>query len=195
MIYLSKELEIEFKNVINYTQFQQLIHFFLIDEKDFFTQSNEYFDTNDFLLKKQLAALRIREKNDTFELTLKTPAPVGLYEYNQLISPEEVEQMLSTSQIPAGLVKDKLQKLGIPLEKLQSFGKITTNRAEIHYKNGLIVLDHSFYLGHDDYEIEYEVTDYELGKEAFHQLLKQLNIPIQKADNKIARFYKRRFTI
>ena len=53
---MSKEVEIEFKNMVDKEQFQQLLQFFHIDDDQFFTQSNEYFDTDDYLLKKKHSA-------------------------------------------------------------------------------------------------------------------------------------------
>lgn len=193
MMRMKKEVEIEFKNMVTTEQFKQLLQFFTIEDQQFFIQSNEYFDTADYLLKKKNSALRIREKNEQFELTLKTPAPVGLYEYNQMISATEVEEIRTKQLFPNGIVKSELEHLQLPLSQLQSFGKIVTKRAETNYKDGILVFDHSYYLDHEDYEIEYEVNDYDTGKVIFHQLLKQLNIPAQKADNKIARLFNRRF--
>ena len=190
---MSKEVEIEFKNMVDKEQFQQLLQFFHIDDDQFFTQSNEYFDTDDYLLKKKHSALRIRDKNGQFELTLKTPAPIGLYEYNQMISASEVAQIKTKQLFPDGIVKTELENIQLPLTQLQSFGKIVTKRAEVNYKDWLLVFDHSYYLDHEDYEIEYEVDDYDGGKLIFRQLLEQLHIPVMKADNKIARLFNRRF--
>ncbi|PKN89708.1 MAG: hypothetical protein CVU45_06280, partial [Chloroflexi bacterium HGW-Chloroflexi-7] len=61
-------------------------------------------------------------------------------------------------------------------------------KAEVEYAGGLLVLDHSQYCGKEDYELEYEVTDEVVGKEAFFTLLKERAIPIRPADKKIARF-------
>ncbi|MEH7347045.1 CYTH domain-containing protein, partial [Bacillus sp. JJ1532] len=55
------------------------------------------------------------------------------------------------------------------------------------------VLDHSYYLNKEDFEIEYEVSNREKGLEVFSELLLNLDIPIRKTDNKIMRFYKEKY--
>jgi uncharacterized protein YjbK len=53
-------------------------------------------------------------------------------------------------------------------------------------------LDHSIYLSEDDYELEYEVKNYQEGERIFLELLNQFKIPKRKTENKILRFYNRR---
>ncbi|MFK4998162.1 CYTH domain-containing protein [Bacillus sp. N9] len=69
---MTRQIEIEFKNSVSKDNFQQCLHYFCIKDADFFTQTNHYFDTADFTLKQQAAALRIREVEDQYEFTLKT---------------------------------------------------------------------------------------------------------------------------
>ena len=45
----------------------------------------------------------------------------------------------------------------------------------------------------EDYELEYEVTNFSTGQKIFIELLKTLNIPVRQTDNKIKRFYKAKF--
>jgi uncharacterized protein YjbK len=54
-------------------------------------------------------------------------------------------------------------------------------------------VDHSIYLNNEDYELEYEVENYQSGKEIFLELLKRLNIPERKTENKIRRFYRQKY--
>jgi uncharacterized protein YjbK len=85
-----------------------------------------------------------------------------------------------------------LEQLNISLTDLEYFGSITTKRAEIPYKAGLLVLDHSLYLNTEDYEVEYEVVDFQRGQLTFKELLEQYNIPLRVTLNKIARFYQQK---
>lgn len=80
--------------------------------------------------------------------------------------------------------------MDLAIEEIKLFGSLTTHRAELEYKHGLLVFDHSLYLGKEDFEIEYEVSDWEEGKRIFDQLMQTLNIPIKSTDNKISRLYK-----
>ncbi|MGM9923951.1 MAG: CYTH domain-containing protein [Bacillus sp. (in: firmicutes)] len=191
---MNQEIEIEFKNLLSYEEFQKLIRHFQIVPSDFAAQENHYFDTPDFALKKHGAALRIRHKNAKYVLTLKQPAAEGLLETHESLHAETAERMLETSAMIDGAISTILRtEFQIRPSDLQCFGTLATSRAETQYMGGTLVLDHSTYLSNEDYELEYEVSDYAEGKENFNNLLKQLNIPIRKTDNKIKRFYNAKF--
>jgi uncharacterized protein YjbK len=186
---LSQEIEIEFKNLLTKEEYFSLLNYFKIDESLFTFQENHYFDTNNFALKDRQSALRIRSKQDTYTLTLKTPLEEGLLETNQTLQKEEAEALLNDGVFPFGEVNNTLQSLGIPTKQLHYFGTLTTKRAEIEYKNGLLVFDASFYMNVEDYELEYEVKDYNAGQKRFLSLLEERNIPTRKTENKVKRFY------
>lgn len=188
---MSENIEIEFKNLLTEKEFKKLIAFFSFENKDFTKQVNHYFDTNLFALKSQGCALRIREKNGQYEMTLKQPATVGLLETNQIISKSAAEKMMDKGEIPHGTVRTALSAL-LDSGPVFYFGSLTTERAEKKYRNGLVVLDHSMYLATHDYELEYEAEDEVAGREIFMNLLSELNIPIRLTDNKIMRFYKQK---
>ena len=88
-----------------------------------------------------------------------------------------------------GVVKTQIKSLGIDVTNIVYFGSLTTDRAELSYQNGLLVLDCSSYLNTKDYEVEYEVSNREQGEPIFKSLLTELNIPNRKTNNKIQRFY------
>lgn len=184
---MPQNIEIEFKNLLTKEEFQKLQVFFHINDQDFTKQVNYYFDTPDFLLKEKQSALRIREKNNQFQLTLKQPNEIGLLETNQALSKEEAHALLKTGTFPDGPVQTILTDLQIDSNHLTNFGTLTTIRAETEYEGGLIVLDHSYYLNSDDYELEYEVSNIDSGKYIFEQLLKTQQIPVRKTHNKIYR--------
>lgn len=190
---MEQHIEIEYKNLLTKQDFKRLLQFFKIEPNQFFTQQNHYFDTKNFDLKSQASALRIREKNETFELTLKQPAAEGKLESNQTITKQEAEAFLSDGQFPDGAVQNIIKQAGLDPLIFKSFGTLRTDRAEISYRGGLIVLDHSYYAGKEDYELEYEVEDAQAGQKIFIELLETLNIPYQKTENKVKRFYQARF--
>lgn len=190
---MSQEIEIEYKNLLTKEEFSRIKTFFDFKTDDFKKQINHYFDTSDFYLKKQGYALRIREKDGNYELTLKQPAPTGLRETNQALSSSEAKEVMETNDLPKGPVKDALEGLAGNAEAFIYFGSLATNRAEKNYQDGLAVLDHSYYLNTEDYEIEFEVVDEKKGQEVFKSLLEQLQIPLRTTDNKIMRFYKRKY--
>jgi uncharacterized protein YjbK len=192
---MSQNIEIEFKNMLTEEEFLRLKTHFLIDSANFKKQINHYFDTPSFSLKDHHSALRIREKETEFEMTLKQPAAQGLLETNQQLSAAQAEEILSTGKLLDGEVKEAVCKLIHDADELHYFGSLTTERAEFDYKGGLLVLDHSYYLNTEDYEIEYEVTDETDGFRIFSEMLDELKIPVRTTDNKIKRFYTKKYSL
>lgn len=190
---MSQNIEIEFKNMLTQEEFQLLRIHFKIEPEQFKKQINHYFDTNSFSLKDKGSALRIREKGSSFEMTLKQPAEQGLLETNQMLTDRQAQDALSSGKLPEGEVKYAVTKLISDSNPLNYFGSLTTVRAEFEYKDGLLVLDHSYYLNTEDYELEYEVTNESEGYKVFSKLLDELKIPLRPTDNKIKRFYAKKY--
>lgn len=186
---LSQNIEIEFKNIVTNQEFEKLKAHFQVKDSLFFIQKNYYFDTPDFALKKNGSALRIRKKGNQYELTLKQPHPDGLLETNEDLHADSVEEIIKGGRIENKFIRSLIAEMGINPDTLEYFGSLTTNRAELEYDKGLIVLDHNYYLNTEDYELEYEVTNRLDGHVMFTNLLTELKIPIRKTDNKIKRFY------
>ncbi|PKR86772.1 CYTH domain-containing protein [Heyndrickxia camelliae] len=187
---MSSELEIEYKNLVTKEEFMKLVHEFNIQQKDMVIQQNYYFDTPSFDIKNQKSALRIRRKKGKYELTLKQPVINGNWETNEELEEDIAQQMIKTGKLPAGEVKNILINLHIPVDTLSCFGSLTTNRAEIRYLDGLLVFDHSSYLNKEDYELEYEVKDRNIGEQHFRELLERFFIPHRATENKVVRFYR-----
>ena len=179
--------------MITKQEFEKLMDFFQINEADFFLQENHYFDTPAFKLKENGSALRIRKKNNEYELTLKQPHADGLLETNENMSILEAEQMFRGEKLNNKTIHSLITEMNIDPQKIQYFGSLTTKRAEIEYEQGLIVLDHSWYLNNEDFELEYEVRNKEAGQKVFIALLENLQIPLRKTENKIKRFYKEKY--
>ncbi|MEH7129420.1 CYTH domain-containing protein [Neobacillus drentensis] len=190
---MTQNIEIEFKNMLTKIEYESLLKYFKISQSQIFSQENHYFDTPDFALKSNNSALRIRKKSGTYEMTLKQPANVGLLETNQVIGEEEVLMAIHQGILPTGIIRSLIEEYQISFSTIEYFGSLITERVELEYKQGLLVLDHSIYLSKEDYELEYEVEDYQFGEKIFLELLKQLKIPSRKTENKIVRFYKQKF--
>jgi uncharacterized protein YjbK len=174
-------------------EYNKMISHFQIQESQFFQQENHYFDTPKFDLKGTGSALRIRKKNKSFELTLKQPVPEGLLETNQALTEIEAKAAMEQNIIPNGQISKLISEMNINFNDIQFFGTLSTKRAEWEYEKGLLVLDYSTYLNTEDYELEYEVSDREIGHAVFLQLLTSLQIPVRKTENKIKRFYLRKY--
>ncbi|MDG5473002.1 CYTH domain-containing protein [Jeotgalibacillus sp. ET6] len=187
---MSQELEIEFKNLLTKEEFHLLCGHFQVSSQESIRQKNHYFDTPDFQLKKIHSALRIREKSEGYQLTLKKPVEKGILENHQWIDSQEASQMLEQGGLVQGEIAGLLEELKIPVQQIIYFGTLATERIEFPYKNGLLVLDHSTYLNKEDFELEYEAASYDEGQAIFKELLSTCKISAKKTDNKIERFYK-----
>lgn len=185
---MTKELEIEFKNMLTKEEYMRLLKDFSAFHSGPQTQHNHYFDTADFQLKKKLGALRIRHKQGRFECTLKIPAPIGHYEITDKLTREQARRMLELKTFEAPEVSLALQELEIPLTELETIGTLTTHRVEFDFLEGLLVIDHSEYNGLEDFELEFEVAEAETGQKRFLDFLQQQEIPERPADKKIVRF-------
>lgn len=183
-----QEIEIEFKNLLTEKEYEMLLHAYPFPKKGTW-QTNYYFETEDLNMSKKGAALRIREKNGTFRLTLKEPHPDGLLETHDVLSPEEARSFLDNKIIKKPNTAHQLEKLGINPFSLRYFGKLSTERRELKTRDCLLVLDYSQYNGLEDYELELEAPDIETGKAVFNEILAACGIEQRTTPNKIRRFF------
>lgn len=179
-------LEIEYKTLLNQDEFKRLESRFSHIKP--FIQTNYYFDTDNFDLKKHRMSLRVRTLSDRAELTLKIPQEVGNKEYNQDLPLQEAKSHVKTATIPEGKIKQLLLENEINLSQLKVLGHLTTTRRETQIPIGLLALDYNQYADHKDYELELEVTDAEQGKQDFDKFLADHNISFKYAKSKVARF-------
>ncbi|MHA6251708.1 CYTH domain-containing protein [Oceanobacillus sp. CAU 1775] len=186
---MAQEIEIEFKNLLTVSEFNHLLTE-LNFPKTADKQTNFYFETEDFRLKEKHSALRIREKNNKYTLTLKEPYETGLLETHDALTKQEATQWIEGTPVVKPHTSKQLEKLQIPVEDFKYFGSLETERREIKFQNVLLVLDYSKYNQQDDYELELEADDFTTGKRVFEALLSEYQIPVRDTPNKIARFFQ-----
>lgn len=179
-------MEIEFKNLLEESEYNQLMEHYNKKSSSVW-QANDYFDTPTFELRNHGAALRIREKKSGLVLTLKEPKDDGLLETHVSLSETEAEDLFQYGLIHSNEMKSQLENFNLS-SSLEHLGRLETERFEQQLEAGLLVLDKSRYLGVTDYELEFEVTDYATGKQAFEDLLQSNGIPQRQTKNKIVRF-------
>ncbi|MBN6093795.1 CYTH domain-containing protein [Staphylococcus saprophyticus] len=183
--------EIEFKQLLTQSQYQSIYKTYFQDVGTF-SQTNYYIDTPQFDLKANQSALRIRVKDDYNEMTLKIPAEVGLMEYNfETRVVPELNKSITTQILPAEII-EQLEKMDFDLNQLVILGALTTERLEKEVNGNLLVLDKSRYLAFEDFELEFEVDDYDEGFKQFKNILEQFNMQHEIPDNKVQRFFKRK---
>ncbi len=186
---MSESIEIEFKNLLVITEYEQLVREFSFTQADFYTQTNYYFDTSDHELRKKQLGLRIRLLPTKAEYTLKSPLKTGLLETTEVLTVKQANELLTKQKLPQeGPVAQKLKEFSIVTEQLLLIGSLTTKRAEKSVQNNnLIVLDENWYGSIHDYELEIEVCDSQSGEAYFSRFLKNHHIPRRRTKNKVVR--------
>lgn len=183
--------EIEFKQLLSQSQYQSIYNKYF-PEMQPFSQINYYIDTEQFDLRSHKSALRIRVKDDYYEMTLKVPAEVGLMEYNfETHVIPELNKELVANDLPLEIT-EQLNKMNVDVNQLVILGALTTSRLEKEVQGNLLVLDKSDYLNYQDYELEYEVEDYDDGLIQFKMILEAFDIKHETPENKVQRFFNRK---
>ncbi len=142
-------------------------------------QTNYYYSSND-----KNIGIRIRTVNDTNIFTMKVKD-----ENNNYV---EYEMQLDEISLDNKSVKEVLSRFH--QENPRPIGILKNKRLIYKMQYGELALDQSEYLGHIDYEIEYELYDHRYeGINEFLDLLKKYHITfIENLISKYARFIKRR---
>ncbi|AME08864.1 MULTISPECIES: CYTH domain-containing protein [Gemella] len=183
-----REKEIEFKNLLTEDEYQRLFTAFNLGEINTIINKNYYYDDNEKTLKKFGAALRLRFSGRKNEITLKTRKLKGNIEINVPIDNKlypNAPQVLSS--LPE-VIMAELKAMNVNIKTPLLFQKITTIRKELRLSQGLLVLDKTIFLNDVvDYELEFEVSDYNDGKLAFEKILREFNIIKRSTKPKIAR--------
>lgn len=185
---MSQEIEIEFKTIIQEKEFislKQSMPFTSTPVK----QINYYFETKQEDFKRSHSALRIREKNGTYTLTLKEPHKEGILETHDELTEAECAAWLNNTPVIKPHTHQQLSALGIQETDISYFGFLKTERYTYAVADLLYVLDKSEYNQQLDYELELEATDYTIGEQAFHKIIQQYNITEQQPVTKIERFF------
>lgn len=191
MFLVATNNEIEFKQLLSQSQYQSIYNKYF-PEMQPFSQINYYIDTEQFDLRSHKSALRIRVKDDYYEMTLKVPAEVGLMEYNfETHVIPELNKELVANDLPLEITK-QLNKMNVDVNQLMILGALTTSRLEKEIQGNLLVLDKSDYLNYQDYELEYEVEDYDDGLIQFKMILEAFDMKHETPENKVQRFFNRK---
>ena len=182
---MQKGTGVEFKSLLTPEEYERLFQMFTGNQTD--VQTNHYFDTPRFSLKALDTSLRVKER-ESLELFMKRKKGYSINELSLPITREQLEEIRETGVIPFPEFQSELTPL-IGDQKLINFLSLSTHRLFLQYKNGILFIDKSEYLGVIDYEIEYEATSYHQGKKEFIELINELNIHYKKSDKKLKRAF------
>lgn len=172
-------VETEYKLLVNKEDFEKLSA--LYPNKTFIQQINTYYDTKDMQLRNMKCAMRIREKNNQFLFTLKTPVPNGHLEHECYVDKNDSDVFNEPN------IKNLLDKLGIT-EELVMITNLKTKRAVVNTGKAELCFDINEYNGFIDYEIEYEETIDHDGISEFNKILAEASLHYESnCKSKIAR--------
>ena len=177
---MTKNIEIEFKSAITEDVYESLLKKFDL-ENNIFKQTNYYFDTDDFQLNQKKVVLRIRRKKESFyKVTLKSQSEQGAFESHVLLTEDQAKNMIQNGF----QTKDFFDDVDVFVTYK---AELDNYRVSTPFECGTLFLDRCEYYGVTDYEIEYEVDDYDEGFEVFQQFLKDYQIEYTPAKRKSER--------
>jgi uncharacterized protein YjbK len=183
---MSNAIEIEAKALVKKEDYEKLVKRFAGAKS--YEQTNYYIDNEEGLLRKEGVALRIREKEGLYEMTLKTPLSEGLLEKNCSWTKERFEGFMKKGQFPDGDIKRFLTMLDVDVSTLKVLASLTTKRIDIDYEGGKLSLDENHYSGLVDYEIELEHNSMIDATKYLKELFDEEKIPFElNAKTKVSR--------
>lgn len=151
-------IEIESKVLIDEDSYNKLLNIFKDKISSTYNQTNYYLETNDYSLRKHQIALRIREKLNNYEITLKTPLSEGSYETTNQITKEQFLELKNNNTFPECEIKDQIIRLGLDFEisDLHIITSLLTIRSDIKHPTGTFSIDKNKYGSAIDFELEKE---------------------------------------
>lgn len=170
-------LEIEYKTLLDLESYERLQHAW--NFSDGVKQVNIYLDTPDDALLKQKQMCRLRF-TDIIEFTLKTPQEDGVLEHEILLDSFDI----TTNESITNLLLDN----NIDVYSLDEVARSYTMRQTFDDLYGTWCLDYTEYDHGVDYEIEYELFNY--NADAFDHYvnkLKEMDIEYKKSRPKYIR--------
>ena len=118
-------LEIEYKTLLTKDEFNRLNNQF--SHVAPVTQTNYYFDSENFDMKANRMSLRIRTLPNRAEITLKIPKEVGNLEYNYNLSVADAKEIIKSGEFPDVDFKRHGIKLGFAMTIHKSQGSTIEN--------------------------------------------------------------------
>lgn len=182
---MNEHIEIEYKILLSQETFHRILIYYQNQITHDYIQTN-YYLTHPILNKKKYM-LRVREKHNHFELTLKRPYQNYLIETNVSLNSQEKEAILQHQPL-SNEITDILEKDGIRILDLECQFSLTTHRYDIPLKEGMLSLDDNTYLEQHDYELEFEVYHEKEGYAQFLEIIQLFQLEyIQNCPSKIKR--------
>jgi uncharacterized protein YjbK len=183
---MSTNIEIEAKILVNEEEFSKLKLLLGVTDEHKVIQTNYYIDDALGSLRQYGFALRIRQLQQTFTLTLKSPMAEGTLEKNQIIDKKTYLAFQDKGNFPPGLIQDFLEMFGFDISKLKIITYLTTDRYETRYEGRHVCLDKNLYHGITDYEVESEESSLKHAADTLKLLCEAAQIPYR--ENQVSKY-------
>ena len=184
---MANNIEIEAKVLIDEQSYKVVKNHCKDHISDFYTQTNYYIDTPKFDLRNNGIGLRIREKQNKYEITLKTPMSEGLLEKTEPISKEQFKELRDKGIFPETKIKSFIMMLGFDfkISDLKILAHLTTERIDISTPTGTFSIDKNTYFDKTDYELEKEGNNLKEAENFLEDLCITSKIPY--SNNKVSK--------
>ncbi len=182
---MSNNMEIEAKMLLSEENYTTLAGTIIKYKPRVMEQTNYYLETPDLKLQSYGLGLRIREKNNHYELTLKAPLSEGLLEKNCELSKEEFKEILNGHNMKNDTF-DFLTILGFNIDEIHVICSLNTYRIECDYRGGILCVDKNNYGNKVDFELEMEADSMDNAIERLKEFCKEGNVEFTEI-NKITK--------
>lgn len=174
---MATNIEIEAKVLIEEEGFKKVKELYEDYANTAYIQTNYYIDTPNFDLRKNGVGLRIRQFENKYVVTLKTPLSEGLLEKTETITKEQYKSMRDKNIFPDIKIRSFIIMLGFNVEELKILTSLRTERIDVAYDTGLFSMDRNEYSGKVDYELEKESNNLKGAEEFLIDICTKAGIP------------------
>ena len=180
---MSIVMEYEKRVMLSEEQYFTLVSYYLRQNPHypFIKQTNYYFETDDFFLKRNHAVLRVREiAHQGSELTLKIKEDKGDKEMTDSLSYPQFISLINDNVFPNTPIKEETIRFGRSLSNYKLMTKLETTRLEIKEDDYLVVIDKNIYNGIIDYNLEIESSSRKKAEEIILDFCKRFSLEYKK---------------
>ncbi len=174
---MKQNIEIEYKTMLDESLYNSLREALPFDQGAL--QINTYYDTLNRDLFSHSIMCRIREYDNTFELTIKIPQEKGVL---------ELEKILEDKDLNDPDIEKFLREYDIDPNDMREVALSKTKRHLMEDQYGVWCLDKTEFKHHTDYELEYELfEDHPLAYDHYKDKLQSNNIEYHESKPKYIR--------
>lgn len=181
-----KEVTAEFKTLLSKQEYERIFKLYKDIEGDI--QTNYYFDTKRFTLKASNAVLRVKRTDRGLTYILERKKGYNFVKIKEDMTENEFNELKETGKIANPVILAELTDI-IKDQLVVNFMSLATFRISFQYKRGKISLDRCEYVNTVDYELEYQASNRDSGKNDFIEIIKEFNITYKKSQVKLKRAY------